>query len=70
LLSYLVAQSDNAFDPLLVPTAARFSTNPVQCDIAATLLPLPVVAEKGRFMKNPKENLAKAQTYYSSQHPG
>jgi hypothetical protein len=22
------------------------------------------------FMKNPKENLAKAQTYYSSKHPG
>jgi YHS domain-containing protein len=22
------------------------------------------------FMKNPKENLAKAQTYYSKKHPG
>jgi YHS domain-containing protein len=22
------------------------------------------------FMKNPKENLAKAQSYYSSKHPG
>ena len=22
------------------------------------------------FMKNPKDNLAKAQTYYSSKHPG
>ena len=22
------------------------------------------------FMKNPKENLAKAQTYYSNKHPG
>jgi YHS domain-containing protein len=24
----------------------------------------------GEFMKNPKDNLAKAQTYYSSKHPG
>ena len=24
----------------------------------------------GEFMKNPKENLAKAQTYYSKKHPG
>ena len=23
-----------------------------------------------QFMKNPKENLAKAQTYYSKKHPG
>ena len=24
----------------------------------------------GLFMQNPKDNLAKAQTYYSSKHPG
>ena len=24
----------------------------------------------GEFMKNPKDNLAKAQTYYSKKHPG
>ena len=24
----------------------------------------------GEFMKNPKDNLTKAQTYYSSKHPG
>ena len=24
----------------------------------------------GEFMKNPKDNLVKAQTYYSSKHPG
>ena len=24
----------------------------------------------GMFMQNPKDNLAKAQTYYSSKHPG
>ena len=24
----------------------------------------------GEFMKNPKDNLAMAQTYYSSKHPG
>jgi YHS domain-containing protein len=24
----------------------------------------------GEFMKNPKDNLIKAQTYYSSKHPG
>ena len=23
-----------------------------------------------QFMQNPKDNLAKAQTYYSSKHPG
>jgi YHS domain-containing protein len=27
-------------------------------------------AAKTEFMKNPKANLAKAQTYYNSKHPG
>jgi YHS domain-containing protein len=63
----------------------KFATTPVQfiCDKGASLFDCSINAQlQGRtycfgskeamaeFMKNPTENLAKAQAYYSKKHPG
>jgi hypothetical protein len=38
--------------------------------ILATPIASVVREAMGEFMKNPKDNLAKAPTYYSKKHPG